>query len=60
MMNMDQARAGGEGILGAKKKPDGKDKNVEMEETSPIFESEEQGLKISVPQGWAVKKPPIK
>ena len=60
MMNMDQARAGGEGILGVKKKPDGKDKNVEMEETSPIFESDEKELKISVPQGWAVRKPPIK
>jgi len=60
MMNLDQARAGGEGLVGVKKDPKGKDKNVEMEETPPIFESEEQGLKISVPQGWAVKKPPIK
>lgn len=60
MLNLDQARAGGEGLLGVKKKPDGKDKNVEMEETPPIFESDEKELKISVPQGWAVRKPPIK
>lgn len=60
MMNMDQVRAGGEGIVGVKKSPDKKDKNVEMEETPPIFQSEEKGLKISVPQGWVVKKPPIK
>ena len=60
MMNLDQARAGGEGLLGVKKKPDGKDKNVEMKEDSPIFQGEEEELNISVPQGWAVKKPSVK
>jgi hypothetical protein len=60
MMNLDQARAGGEGLLGVKKKPSGKDKNVEMKEHSPIFQGEEEELNISVPQGWAVKKPAIK
>lgn len=56
MMNIDQARAGGEGIVGVKKKPEGKDKNVEMEETPPIFQSDEKELKISVPDGWSVSK----
>ncbi len=57
MMNIDQARAGGEGLLGMKKKPDGKDKNLEMEEGSPIFQGKEKKLKISVPQGWTVNEP---
>jgi len=56
MMNIDQARAGGEGIVGVKKKPEGKDKNVEMEEDSPIFQSDEKELKIAVPDGWSVSK----
>ena len=60
MLNLDQARAGGEGLLGVKKKPSGKDKNVEMNQHSPIFQGEEEELNISVPQGWAVKKPAIK
>jgi hypothetical protein len=60
MMNLDQARAGGEGFLGVKKKPSGKDKNVEMNKHPPIFQGEEEELNISVPQGWAVKKPAIK
>jgi hypothetical protein len=60
MMNLDQARAGGEGILGAKKKPSGKDKNIELDDsaddTSPsLFESDEQPLKLAVPKGWSVK-----
>lgn len=56
MMNIDQARAGGEGVVGVKKKPKGKDKNVELEEDSPIFQSEEEEVKISVPDGWSVKE----
>jgi len=56
MMNLDQARAGGEGILGAKKDPKGKDKNIELEEESPVFQSEEKKLKIAVPDGWSVKE----
>lgn len=59
MMNLDQARAGGEGLIGIKKKPSGKDKNLEMEEGSPIFQTEEKNLKISVPQGWSVKPPSV-
>lgn len=56
MLNMDQARAGGEGMVGIKKKPEGKDKNVELEEESPVFQSEEKKLKIAVPDGWSVKE----
>jgi hypothetical protein len=57
MMNLDQARAGGEGILGAKKKPSGEDKNVEMGDEAPsIFETDEKPLKLAVPEGWAVRK----
>jgi hypothetical protein len=56
MMNMDQARAGGEGLVGVKKKPKGKDKNLEMDESSPIFQGEEKPLRLSVPEGWSVKE----
>jgi hypothetical protein len=56
MMNIDQARAGGEGMLGAKKKTSGKDKNVEMGDEAPsIFKSDEKPLKLAVPEGWSVK-----
>jgi hypothetical protein len=57
MMNIDGARAGGEGVLGAKKKTSGKDKNIELGDEAPsIFESDEKPLKLSVPEGWAVSK----
>jgi hypothetical protein len=57
MMNLDQARAGGEGLVGVKKNPKGKDKNVELGDDTPsIFETDENPLKISVPDGWSVKK----
>jgi hypothetical protein len=56
MMNMDQARAGGEGMVGVKKNPKGKDKNVELEEESPVLQCEEKELKIAVPDGWSVKE----
>jgi hypothetical protein len=56
MMNIDQARAGGEGIVGVKKKPEDEDKKVEMEEDSPIFQSDEKKLRILVPDGWSVSK----
>lgn len=58
MMNLDGARAGGEGILGVKKKDDGKDKNVELDEQAPVFETQEQSLRLKVPEGWkSVKQP---
>lgn len=56
MMNMDQVRAGGEGMVGIKKRPKGKDKNVELEEESPVLQCEEKELKIAVPDGWSVKE----
>jgi hypothetical protein len=62
MMNLDMVRAGGEGMLSAKKKPDGKDKNVELanketEHAKPaLFESDEQPLRVSVPEGWSMPK----
>jgi hypothetical protein len=62
MLNLDQARAGGEGMLSAKKKPDGKDKNVELasketEHAKPaLFESDEQPLHLAVPEGWSVAR----
>jgi hypothetical protein len=62
MMNIDQARAGGEGMLAAKKKPGGKDKNIELgtddaiNEAPALFETDEQPLHLKVPEGWSVEK----
>jgi hypothetical protein len=56
MMNIDQVRAGGEGMTGIKKKLKGTDKNVELEEENPVFQGKEQKLKIAVPKGWKVKE----
>ena len=58
MMNLDGARAGGEGILGVKKKANGKDKNVELDEQAPVFETQEQPLRLKVPEGWKSAKQP--
>ena len=59
-MNLDGARSGGEGMLSAKKKPDGKDKNVELDggdDNAPaLFETDEQPLRLKVPEGWSVKR----
>lgn len=55
MMNLDGARAGGEGMVGVKKKPSGKDKNVELDEAPPVFESADQPVKFAMPEGWSVK-----
>jgi hypothetical protein len=57
MMNLDQVRVG-EGVVGAKKP---KDKTPEMDDNKDsgppsLFESDEQPLKIAVPEGWAVNK----
>lgn len=56
MMNLDQARAGGEGLVGAKKNKEGKDKNVELEETPSVFQTEEKKLNIAIPEGWKAKE----
>lgn len=56
-MNIDQARAGGEGLIGTTKKIKKRSqKNTEMEENSTIIQSEDKPLKISVPNGWSVKE----
>jgi hypothetical protein len=61
MMNLDQVRVG-EGVVGAKKhKRKAKDKTPEMDDNKDsgppsLFESDEQELKIAVPEGWAVNK----
>ena len=56
-MNLDMVRAGGEGMLPAKKNPKGKNKNVELGDNMPaLFETEEQPLHLKVPEGWSVRK----
>ena len=56
MMNLDQVRAGGEGVLSSssasKKKED-----EDMTEGPDLFQSKEQKVKISVPEGWHSKEP---
>lgn len=43
-MNMDQARAGGEGMIAKK--------DAEKKDRPPIFESEDEDVKLVVPDGW--------
>lgn len=56
MMNMDMARAGGEGVISSDKP----EKRKESEPATvtggdnPIFSSEEKPLNIEVPEGWKV------
>ena len=57
MMNMDMARAGGEGIVSSDKPEKRKESEQEATVTSgnnPIFSSEERHLNIEVPEGWKV------
>lgn len=54
MMNIDQARAGGEGMISSSKK---KEKEEDMTEGPDLFQSKEQKVKISVPEGWHTKEP---
>ena len=53
MMNIDQARAGGEGSIS---KEDTKKKKKKMKDGPPIFESEDSPVKLSVPEGWKAKE----
>lgn len=53
MMNIDQARAGGEGMLSSAKKR----KKEEMAEGPDLFQSKEQKVQIKVPEGWSSKDP---
>ncbi len=50
MMNIDQARAGGEGSISKK------DTKKKMKDGPPIFESEDSPVKLSVPDGWKAKE----
>jgi hypothetical protein len=51
MMNIDQARAGGEGII----QPLKQEKEV-SDLTEPVFSSQERKLNIEVPEGWSVER----
>jgi hypothetical protein len=55
MMNMDMARAGGEGMVSGDKPEKRKEQEQEATVTggdNPIFSSEEKKLNIEVPEGW--------
>jgi hypothetical protein len=52
MMNLDQARAGGEGMISVKKKDE-----EDMTEGPDLFQSKEQKVQIKVPEGWHSKEP---
>jgi hypothetical protein len=53
MLSLDQARAGGEGMLSSPKKKEEED----MTEGPDLFQSREQKVKITVPEGWHSKEP---
>ena len=48
MMNIDQARAGGEGMVS----PSHKKKKKEVKDGPDLFQSEEEDLNIAIPEGW--------
>ena len=50
MMNIDQARAGGEGMISKQ------DVKKKMKGGPPIFESEDKEVKMVVPEGWKTKE----
>ena len=50
MMNIDQARAGGEGTISKQ------DTKKKMKDGPPIFESEDKEVKLVVPDGWKTKE----
>ena len=53
-MNIDQVRAGGEGMLSASVK---KKEEEDMTEGPDLFQSKEKKVKITVPDGWHSKEP---
>lgn len=53
MQNLDQVRAGGEGMISSSKKKEEED----MTEGPDLFQSKEQKVKITVPEGWHSKDP---
>jgi hypothetical protein len=52
MMNIDQARAGGEGLIQPKKQ----EKELKDLTDDPVFSSQERKLNIEVPEGWSVER----
>lgn len=52
MMNIDQARAGGEGMLSSAKKR----KEEEVAEGPDLFQTQEQKVKLKIPEGWSSKE----
>ena len=55
MLSIDQARAGGEGMLSSSKKKE--EEEEDMTEGPDLFQSKEQKVKITVPDGWHSKEP---
>lgn len=49
-MNIDQARAGGEGMVSKK------DTKKKMKDGPPIFESGDSPVKLAIPDGWKTKE----
>ena len=49
MMNIDQARAGGEGMISKA------DQRKKMKDGPPIFESEDREVELKIPDGWKTK-----
>ena len=48
-MNIDQARAGGEGMISKA------DQKKKMKDGPPIFESEDREVELKIPDGWKTK-----
>ena len=49
-MNIDQARAGGEGMISKA------DQKKKMKDGPPIFESEDREVELKIPDGWKTKE----
>jgi hypothetical protein len=59
MMNLDGARAGGEGMMGilSPAKPKKKTEQPDVSgptSPDPVFSGEEKSLNIEVPEGWKI------
>lgn len=50
MLSLDQARAGGEGMISKQ------DVKKKMKDGPPIFESEDKEVELVVPDGWKKAK----
>lgn len=49
-MNVDQARAGGEGMISKA------DQKKKQNDGPPIFESSDEPVKLTIPDGWKTKE----